>query len=68
MNQNNIIKTIDYEFPCDFYCGETKIGSFRTLAELKKKDLLMYKELIDYVKYDPAFMPYSFKAYNGGMA
>ena len=64
MHRKNVIKSLDFEFPCDLYCGQTKMGSFRTVAELKKQDELMFNEVVDFIIDDPAFNPYTFRGYN----
>ena len=40
------------------------MGSFRTVAELKKQDELMFNEVVDFIIDDPAFNPYTFRGYN----
>ena len=64
MKTSKMLKGIMYQFPCDLYCNQRKIGSFMEFTDLVRKEKLVADELIDFMTNNPTLSPYTFRGYN----
>ena len=64
MRKSSMLKGIMYQFPCDLYCNQRKIGSFMEFTDLVRKDRIIADELIEFMENNPQQSPYTFRGYN----
>ena len=64
MRSNRTLKGIMYQFPCDLYCNERKVGSFMEFTELVKKYSMIADELVAIMEDNPQQSVYTFRGYN----